>query len=132
MAVLNRDAIKGVQDRTIEEVEVPAWNGSVCFGSLLIDELFSFGEQFSDAGEIEDMPGLHVDLLIAVCCDKSGDALFTGDDREWIRKRDGRTIMELANKALDFLGLSMKGHEDEVKNSESTPTEPTESSSPES
>ena len=135
MAVLTRDQVLEVQDRTIEEVDVPAWGGSVCFGSLKLRDLAAFGERFAGIDTNQGMAAsvdLHVELLIAVCCDISGDMMFTEDDTEWLGDRDGATIIGLAQKALAFLGLTQDSHDEEVKNSESTPTEPTGSSSPES
>ena len=132
MAVLDRDAIKGVQDRTIEEVEVPSWGGSVCFGSLVLRErnrLMTRWAGLDKDQSLEEATDVQIDVLVAVCCDINGDALFGDDDREWLGNKDAETLETLSGQALAFLGLSQEGHEEAVKNSESTPTEPTKSDS---
>jgi len=132
MAVLDRDAIRGVQDRTIKEVEVPTWGGSVCFGSLVLRErnrLMTRWSALDKNQSLEEATEVQIDVLIAVCCDNNGDALFTDDDRIWLGNKDAVTLEALASQALAFLGLSTEGHEEEVKNSGSTRTGRTKSDS---
>ena len=135
MAVLTRDQVLEVQDRTIEEVDVPAWGGSVCFGSLVLrarNRLMAGWAGINQDQGLEEATDVQIDVLIAVCCDTNGDALFTEADREWLGNRDAVTLESLASQALAFLGLSQEGHEEAVKNSESTPTGHIKSDSPES
>ncbi len=134
MAVLTRDEIQDVKDRTLVEIDVPAWGGSVFMSSLILKDRNRLIGKCADMAKgedstlrLEDATELGMDALIAVCCDAAGEPLFTEGDREWLMEKDPDTIQMLSLKAMDMLGLTVQGHEEAVGNSSSTPTDGTKS-----
>jgi hypothetical protein len=126
MTDLTREEIKEVNDRKLVRVEVPEWGGGFFFGSMLLGERNALIAKWSEMDEdmdISEATDVHLETLIAASCDKDGAPIFTAEDVEMLLAKNATVVERVAREALDFLGLTKKAVEETVGNSDSTPSE---------
>jgi len=115
--VLSKSEIKKADDFEIEIVEVPEWNGEVGVKTMSGKERDEFDQTMYDKsgsaeGEIGDIRGLKVELLIRTCCDEDGELRFDEDDKEMLSGKSARAIDRLFTKAQELNGLTAEDVED--------------------
>ncbi len=121
-----RESIIQSNDLRREEVDVPEWNLS---DKIFIRELNGgerndieeiatkiFLNKDADEKDIEEHP-LKFKMLIYTLCDANGDAIFSMDDVDILKKKNGKVIDRLFNKSMQVSGIREEDQEQEIKNS---------------
>jgi len=116
---LSKEAILGIKDLQVQEVEVPEWGGSVYVRGLTGAERDAFEasvvEQRGKATKV-NMVNMRAKLLVLTICDKDGMPLFTHADIDELGKKSAVALQRLFDIASSLSGLSEKDAEDLVKN----------------
>lgn len=115
MTLLTKSAILDAQDLKHEDVEVPAWGGTVRIRAMTGMERDQF--RASIASE-EGVPvgKFSAALLAATCIDENGDRLFTMEDMEALQAKSAEALDVPADVAARLNGLGVQAVEDAVKN----------------
>jgi len=92
--LLTREQIKGVNDTTLTEVEVPEWGGSVFVRSLSGGDVAKLRDRFAKTKE-DDKFAL---MLVACVCSEDGAQLFDESDIGWLREKNMRVLLSLVNE----------------------------------
>lgn len=105
--ILTKDQIRQVDDRPIETIPVPEWNGHVLMkvpGAVerdMIEEAFFIGEKHG-------YKGLRAQLVSLCVVNEDGTLMFTEDDIEMLGKKSAQVIDRLFTVALRLFGFSEK------------------------
>jgi hypothetical protein len=123
MAFLTKDQILNTQDLPYKDEELPApYNGTVRVIGLSAEQAGKFANK-SDvtvengsvvASKIPD--DLMVELLTMTLANEKFELLFTPEDMAALNKKSAKTVLHLAEIALDLSGLSDKAKKDTTKN----------------
>lgn len=120
MGLLNKTAILGVNDLKHEDVEVPAWGGTVRVRMMTGLERDEFRAAIAAGGEERVPVGkFSAALLAATCIDESGARLFTMEDIEALQEKSAESLDAPAAVAMRLNGLGANASEDARKNSSS-------------
>lgn len=131
MGLLSKSAILGAADMKHEDVEVPAWGGSVRVRMMSGIERDEFRASIaSDEGV--PVGKFSAALLAATCIDEAGDRLFSMEDMESLQAKSAASIDAPAAVAMRLNGLGAAAVEDAVKNSVSDQSGDSGSGSPKS
>lgn len=117
MALLNKLAILGIDDLKHEDVEVPAWGGSVRVRVMTGTERDEFREYMATFADGVPVSTLSAALLVQTCIDESGARLFSMDEMEQLREKSAAALDALANVAMRLNGLGNAAVADAAKNS---------------
>lgn len=112
---LSRDTILACDDRGLERVDVPEWNGSV-FVRVMEPAARHEWHGVASGGEALSSDEMAVQLVILCACDGEGARLFSQDDAPALRQRSGSAIDRIAFKAAAVNRLTEKSREETVKN----------------
>lgn len=118
MALLNKAAILGAEDLKHEDVEVPAWGGTVRVRAMTGAER----DEFRAAIQSEDgvpVGKFSVALLAATLIDEAGARLFTMEELDQLAEKSAVSIDKPAAVAMRLNGLGGGAIEEATKNSES-------------
>jgi len=129
--ILTKDAILGVTDYQVQEVEVPEWGGKVLMRTLSgkgRDE-FESNVTSKTQGNKVDVRGLKALLLSLVIVDEAGEPLFTQKDLDALNNKSSEVITRLFEVASKMNGIGEEAVEQAEKNSESGLNESTGSGS---
>jgi hypothetical protein len=137
---LNRDAIVGVKDYGLKEVEVPEWGGSVYLRKWTGKDrslFWSKSVKASDEGAEMNWDTLFENQTLVVAmslCDENGDKLFTTteEDLAVLGAKDGDVIQRLYTESLLINGLAQISLEESAKNSSPAQSDDSISDLPES
>lgn len=113
---LSRDAILAAEDRTIEEVPVPEWGGSVFVKSLTGSEADANLAAQLTSGR-RDFSTYHAETAAACICDESGAALFTRADIDALGRKSAAALGRVVKVAQRLNGLTAEDEAAVVKNS---------------
>ena len=129
MRLLNKLAILGALDLKHEDVEVPAWGGSVRVRVMTGAERDDFRTaiQSDDAVPVGKFS---VALLAATLIDEAGIRLFTMDEVDQLAEKNAASLDKVAAVAMRLNGLGGSAVEDAVKNSVSGQSDDSGSGSP--
>ena len=128
-----RESILDASDRKVEEVDIPAWGGTVRFRSLPADEwadwrqIYALGMQDNELKSLEGMIALIVICAVA----EDGSPLFQKEDAEKLKKKNPANIREAFFAALAASGGTAEEAEGIEENSEAGETSDGSSTSPE-
>jgi len=120
--MLDRDAIKGIQDIRVEKVDVPEWGGEVYVKSLSGSQRDEWENGIVVSGGKMDVRGVMVRLVIMTACDETGKPVFKRGDETWLNEKSSKALTRLADKARELAGLTQKDIEVLAKNSETDPS----------
>ncbi|WP_426196183.1 hypothetical protein [Massilia sp. DWR3-1-1] len=118
MRLLNKAAILGAEDLKHEDVEVPAWGGTVRVRVMTGAERDEFRASVASEEGVA-LGRFSVALLAATLIDESGARLFTLDEIDQLAEKSAASIDKPAGVAMRLNGLGGSAVEDAVKNSES-------------
>lgn len=105
--ILTKDQIQQIEDRPIEKVYVPEWNGNVLMrvpGADARDEI----EEVVSLGKKVALRGLRAKLVCMCAVNEDGTMMFTKDDTEMLGGKAARAIDRLFAVALRLFGFSEK------------------------
>jgi hypothetical protein len=112
---LTADAIRAARDFKIEALEVPAWGGTVFVRSLTLRDARVF-QEVSAAAVSGTFNATDMVKIVAVSlCDEGGARLFTDAEIEDLAAKDLDAIRLVFDKAVQVIGLTKGGVEDEKK-----------------
>ena len=115
---LDRDAILGADDLTIEEVEVPEWGGLVRIRSLTGRERDRLeGDLLKKNGQGVNLDNVRAKLVVATAIDENGKQLFQPGDAPKLGEKSGSALSKAASVAQRLGGLSTADVEELAKNS---------------
>lgn len=111
MALLNKDAILGADDRKSEDVDVPEWGGTVRLVGLSGAERDAYEASLVVLGPKGNAIGRNfVNMrarLVAKCLvDEDGDRLFTDSEIKDLGTKSGAVIDRLFDKAKAMSGIN--------------------------
>ncbi len=119
MGLLNKSAILGAEDLKHEDVEVPAWGGSVRVRVMTGAERDEFRAAIaSESGGIP-VGKFSAALLVATCIDETGARLFTMEDMEALQEKSAASLDAPAAVAMRLNGLGSEAVQEAEKNSAS-------------
>lgn len=131
MGLLNKAAILGAEDLKYEDVEVPAWGGTVRVRVMTGAERDEFRAAIQSEGGVP-VGKFSVALLAATLIDEAGARLFTMEEVDQLAEKSAASIDKPAAVAMRLNGLGGSAIEDAVKNSESGQSGDSGSDSPKS
>lgn len=106
--MLTRENILSISDKAIKQVEIPEWSGFIYIRGMTIEDVGYFQALADDENSLEKM-------IIRFVCDSEGNALFTSDDTESLKKKSIQALKRIINEIKAYNSL-----EDAEKNLEST------------
>lgn len=112
MGVLTKDEILSRGAPRTEEIEVPAWGGSVFVRQLGIVERIAFQQAGAEG------PGdnsLWVRLALLAVCDADGARLFTDEDLATLCEMDGAALEPVVEAAMRLNGFLTPAEREEKK-----------------
>ena len=124
MTVLNRDEILQVKDIEIEEVEVPAWGGSVFVKGMTGTERDAFEAsivQQRGKNASVNMANIRAKLASQTICDKDGLRLFTDADIKALGKKSATALQVVFDVAQRLSGISGDDVEELAKEMDANP-----------
>jgi hypothetical protein len=117
MKLLNKSAILLAEDLKHEDVEVPAWGGTVRVRVMTGTERDEFRASIaSDDGGVP-VGKFAAALLVATCIDENGARLFTMEDMDQLAEKSAASLDGPAVVAMRLNGLGGSAVQDAVKNS---------------
>ncbi|MBK5206125.1 MAG: hypothetical protein JJD98_12180 [Polaromonas sp.] len=116
MTLLSKSAILGASDLKHEDVDVPAWGGSVRVRTMTGAERDEFRASLS-AIDSKDIGKFSAALLAVTLIDEAGDRLFSSDDIAALQAKSAKSLDEPASVAMRLNGLGAGSVEDAEKNS---------------
>ena len=117
--MLTKEQILGAMDTTVEQIDVPEWDGTVFVRTLSGTELDEFeGENYEVVnGQVNvNKRNVRARLLSRAICDQDGKPLFTLKDVEALGKKSGRALNRVVAVAERINGLDKRALEDAGKN----------------
>ena len=97
MAILTREAILGAQDLKRQTVTVKEWGGEVIVTEMSAARRLEFEKRLPADGD----DNLVWPLLVLFCAvDEAGQPLFSPDDMEALKEKNGKLILRVGRVAL--------------------------------
>ena len=124
MTVLNRDEILQVKDIEIEEVEVPAWGGSVFVKGMTGTERDAFEAsivQQRGKNASVNMANIRAKLASQTICNEEGERLFTDADIKALGKKSATALQLIFDVAQRLSGISGDDVEELAKEMDENP-----------
>ena len=108
---LSRDQIIGADDKVIERIEVPEWNGTIYLRVLSAHERDLFDASTRDSSgnfnRIDQAPK----MLVRMICDSEGRLLLAQDDVDVLASKSSRALERLFDVALRINGYTEQADE---------------------
>lgn len=126
MEALTRDAILKKDDRVIEKLEIPEWDGFVHVRSMTGTERDEFEQLASDRqkGKRLNLAGLKAKIVALSAVDESGKILFGGQgDIDRLNLKSAAAIDRIYKKAQKLSHLTDEDVEELVSDLEEGPNE---------
>lgn len=123
---LTADAIFDADDRVIERVDVPEWNGYVYIMTMTGEDRDSFEQLMVDmrSGERrERFANLRAELLARCICTAKGERIFKLKDAARLGQKSARALERCYSAACRLNALSAEDVEELVGNSEGVPSD---------
>jgi len=101
---LTREQILGRNDRRIELLDIPEWDGSVYIRVVGADERDAFEMRGVDpkTGDRRRIPNFRARYAAMVVCDEDGNPLFTESDIEALGKKNAAALDRILDKGLEL------------------------------
>ena len=118
---LDRSAILGASDITIEEIEIPEWGGFVRVKALTAaqrDQFEADSVQKKGKDTSVNMANIRARLVALTVVDAQGDPMFTRADIHALGDKSGSALGRIWDVATRLSGLSDSDIEELTKNSE--------------
>ena len=123
-----RDRILAADDMPFEDVELPEWGETVRVRGLSSRERDTFEDEILDDEGVADVENIRARLLVRTCLDpETGKRVFTDDDADALGAKSAKPMQRLFSVARRLSALSEDDIEELVKNSESAPTDSSDS-----
>ena len=116
--LLSKSAILGASDLKHEDVNVPAWGGTVRVRAMNGLERDAFRDAIYRDGKAAPVSEFAAALLVTCIVDESGSRLFSADDMAALQAKSAKSLDAPADVAMRLNGLGGKAVEESVKNSE--------------
>jgi hypothetical protein len=130
MKLLNKSAILGAEDLKHEDVEVPAWGGTVRVRVMTGAERDEFRAAIASEDGSIPVGKFSAALLVATCIDETGARLFTMEDMDQLEEKSAASLDGPAAVAMRLNGLGGSAVQDAAKNSASGQSDDSGSDSP--
>lgn len=119
MSLLSKSAILGASDLKHEDVEVPAWGGTVRIRTMTGEERDEFRTSIASNNGDAGVPvgKFSAALLVATCVDEQGTRLFTTEDMAALQAKSAASLDAPAAVAMRLNGLGSGAVEAAEKNS---------------
>lgn len=114
MALLSKAQILAADDLPFEDVEVPAWGGTVRVRTMTAGERDQF--EFSLQGAKNAAENFRARLLAATIVDASGSLMFSEADIAALSKKSAVAADKLVAVAMRLSAVSAKDQKDLEKN----------------
>lgn len=114
MARLTRKEILAADDLAYEDVEVPAWGGTVRVRTMTAGERDQF--EFSLQGAKNAAENFRARLLAATIVDEAGSLMFSEADMAALSKKSAAVADKLVAVAMRLSAISAKDQKDLEKN----------------
>lgn len=124
------DKIRQADDIAAEALEVPEWGVIVLVRSPNARERAELLNMLADEADERRMLLFPLVVVLTVCDPETGDRLFTRDDVDWLLGKNGKVIQSVAQVGLRLAGLVADAVETGKADSPETPTDGTDSGSP--
>lgn len=118
MPILDRSAILGADDLKHEDVDVPAWGGSVRVRTMTGQERDEFRAAIATDEGGTPVGKFAAALLVVTVVDEAGARLFSAADMDALQKKSAASLDAPATVAMRLNGLGGVAVEEAVKNSE--------------
>jgi hypothetical protein len=129
--ILGKEAILGINDLTHEDVDVPAWGGTIRLRTLTGSERDAYESSIFKQGK-SDFQNIRAKLLARCIVDDKGKRLFKDAEIEALGSKSAAVLDMLFIKAQKLNGMGVNDKEDMIKNLESGQNEDSASGSQES
>lgn len=116
--MLSRDSILSSNDARTESITIDEWGGEILFRSLTgveRDKLESTAKRYQASREAKSCR-LMAEVIVMSAVDDAGEALFTNDDIDILRTKNGNALQRCFNVCSKLSGLDKDVQEDMVKN----------------
>jgi hypothetical protein len=130
MGLLNKSAILGAEDLKHEDVEVPAWGGTVRVRVMTGTERDEFRAAIASEDGNIPVGKFSTALLVATCIDETGARLFTMEDMDQLAEKSAASLDAPAAVAMRLNGLGGNAVAAAEKNSASDQSDDSGSASP--
>lgn len=105
-----KDQIAAAEDLYTETLDVPEWDVTLTMRTPTLAERAGMVRRFVNedgTSKSTDLAEMYPAIIIATCVDPdTGGPLFTSDDADLLRSKNGATIERIATVALRLCGLS--------------------------
>ena len=120
-ALLTKNAILEVQDRSFEDVEVKEWNGTVRIAGLSGEAAMKFSEKMVELdgkGRVKSvkMGNFMAELLAMTIVNDQFKPVFDENDIQALGKKSAAVLKRLSDVAMLLSGLGETALEDAEKN----------------
>lgn len=112
--VLDKDAIKRIQDRPIKTITVPQWGGDVNIRVLSGREREIMEKEWENVKN--SSASQRAWFAVLVTCDDDGNPLFDKSDIEWLSDKSGEALDVIFNEGMELNGIGKDAVEDAEKN----------------
>lgn len=114
--MLTKEQILQANDKRVEKVECPEWNGFVFIRSLTADQRDSYEQSLADA---KTVIGARAKLVAACMCDKDGKTVqWTPAEVEALGRKSAAVVDRIADRCMVINGMRAEDVEAAEKNSE--------------
>lgn len=112
---LTKEQILEVEDRVLQEVPVPEWNGTVFVRSLNVEEQIAFEEECNASEGTEHRTVVSLSFWVV---NEKGERMFSIEDARALVKKNANAVARLFKVGLKINEpLAEKSVEEELKNS---------------
>lgn len=123
-----RDRILAADDMPFEDVELPEWGETVRVRGLSARERDTFEDEVLDDEGVADVENIRARLLVRACLDpETGKRVFKDEDADALGDKSAKPMQRLFSVARRLSALTNADIEELVKNSESAPTDSSDS-----
>jgi len=120
---LSSEGILSAEDRPLERVDVPEWEGHLFVRVMSGSERGEWEAGVQGRPAAERLLDTRASLVLLCACDETGKRLFTAAQAEELGNKSAVALNRVFERAVALNALSDKGIEDLEGNSEGTPSE---------
>ena len=126
MAILNREAILGADDRPFEDVDVPEWGGSVRIGVMSGTDRDAWDQALVRQEKnrtVSNLANIRARLVAYCAVDEAGQRIFSPGDVEALGQKSSAALQRVFDAARRLNGLGPQAEEEAKGNSDPGPSD---------